>query len=71
MSVGQGCKTRYPLLLAHGLVTPASARWGRYRGTLQNVSHQQMVDATGKDCGAFDVRAFYVRLVGELAEMGF
>ena len=54
-----------------GLVTPASARWGRYRGTLQNVSHQQLVDATGKDCGAFDVRAFYVRLVCELAEMGF
>nr|WP_297179623.1 hypothetical protein [uncultured Agathobaculum sp.] len=54
-----------------GLVTPASARWGRYRGTLENVGHQQLVDAAGRDVGAFDVRAFYIRLVRELTEMGF
>lgn len=54
-----------------GLVTPQSARWGRYRGTLMGVSHQQLVDAQGVDSGGFDVRGFYVRLVQELVQMGF
>ncbi len=31
-----------------GLVTPASARWGLYRGTLDGVSHQQVVDVFEK-----------------------
>ena len=53
-----------------GLVTPASARWGRYRGTLEGVSHQQLVDAQGVDSG-FDVCGFYTQLVQELARMGF
>ena len=54
-----------------GLVTPQSARWGRYRGTLEGVSHQQLVDAQGKDDNCFDVRQFYIQLVQELVQMGF
>ena len=54
-----------------GLVTPQSARWGRYSGTLEGVSHQQLVDAQGKDNDCFDVRQFYTQLVQELVLMGF
>ncbi|MDO4269830.1 MAG: hypothetical protein Q4C72_02800 [Eubacteriales bacterium] len=54
-----------------GLVTPSSARWGRYRGTLEGVSHQMLADAFGRDIAGFDVRGFYTQLVHELAEMGF
>ena len=54
-----------------GLVTPASARWGRYRGTLEGVSHQQLVDAFGKDAPGFSAPKFYTGLVQELAGMGF
>ena len=53
-----------------GMVTPESARWGAYRGTLAGVSHQQLVDAADGD-GAFDIAAFYRSLVCDLAEKGF
>lgn len=53
-----------------GLVTPESARWGHYRGTIEGVSHQMLVDAFGRDVGGFHVRGFYIRLVRELAELG-
>lgn len=54
-----------------GLVTPGSARWGRYRGTLEGVSHQQLVGVGAEGGRSFDARAFYVHLAQELSEMGF
>lgn len=54
-----------------GLVTPASARWGHWRGTLEGVSHQQLVDVFGKDRDGFAVCGFYIRLVQELVRLGF
>lgn len=53
-----------------GLVTPVSARWGRYRGTLRGVSHQQLVDAFGRDTAHFSPCRFYAALVHELGRMG-
>ena len=64
--------TRALFFFAHGasdgLVTPDSARWGAYRGTLEGVSHQQLVDVTAG--GDFDAVAFYRSLVFDLAEKG-
>lgn len=57
--------------VSDGLVTPDSAKWGSYRGTLQNVSHQQAVDVLQKDFPGFSARTFYCRMVRELAEKGF
>ena len=54
-----------------GLVTPASARWGRWRGVLEGVSHQELVDAAGRDTSRFCAPAFYIRLVRELAQLGY
>lgn len=54
-----------------GLVTPASARWGHWRGTLEGVSHQQLVDVFSKDRDGFAVRGFYIRLVQGLVRLGF
>ena len=54
-----------------GLVTPASARWGHWRGVLEGVSHQQRVDAFRRDGNGFDVCGFYIRLVQDLARLGF
>jgi len=54
-----------------GLVTPESARWGKYRGALVNVSHWALVDAYGYDFPNFQPTVFHMRLVRELAEMGF
>ena len=53
-----------------GLVTPASARWGLYRGTLDGVSHQQVVDVFRKDAPGFSVKRFYISLARGLAEKG-
>ena len=54
-----------------GMVSPASAAWGDYRGTLTGVSHQALCDLYRCDTAGFDVRAFYRGLVKELAEKGF
>ena len=54
-----------------GLVSPASAVWGVYRGTLAGVSHQDSVGGRRRRRPNFDPGVFYVRLVQELAEMGF
>lgn len=59
-----------------GLVTEESARWTNFRGTIKNhrlrgVSHGDMIDLTREDYQGFEVLEFYVRLVEELAEMGF
>lgn len=53
-----------------GLVSPESAKWGNYRGTLKRVGHQDLADALKRDLPHFDPRAFYVALVSELREMG-
>lgn len=54
-----------------GLVTPDSAQWGDYRGTLNSVSHLELVDTYQRDTPAFQPVAFYQKLVQELAEKGF
>lgn len=54
-----------------GLVSPESAPWGIYRGTLERVSHQDLVDTLQRDLPYFKPCAFYVRIVRELARKGF
>lgn len=54
-----------------GLVSPDSAVWGNYRGTLEGVSHQDGVGGRRRKRPDFDAGEFYVRLVRELADMGF
>lgn len=54
-----------------GLVSPESAVWGHWRGTLEGVSHQDSVGGRRRKRPGFDAGEFYVRLVRELAEMGF
>jgi len=54
-----------------GLVTPASAAWGHYCGTLEGVSHLMLVDVYGRDLPGFDPCAFYLQLVRGLVELGF
>ncbi len=54
-----------------GLVSPKSAKWGLYRGTLERVSHQDLADALQRDLPHFKPRSFYVRIVRELAQQGF
>lgn len=54
-----------------GLVSPDSAVWGNYRGALEGVSHQDAVGGRRRKRPGFDAREFYIRLVQELAEMGF
>ena len=54
-----------------GLVSPESAVWGRWRGTLEGVSHQDGVGGRRRTRPGFDPGEFYVRLVRELAELGF
>ena len=54
-----------------GLVSPDSAVWGHWRGTLSCVSHLDAADSRGRDLPHFSVSDFYLRLVRELVEMGF
>ena len=54
-----------------GLVSPDSAVWGNYRGTLEGVSHQDGAGGRRRKRPGFDAGEFYVRLVRELAELGF
>lgn len=54
-----------------GLVSPESAVWGRWRGTLEGISHQDGVGGRRRKRPGFDPGEFYIRLVRELAEMGF
>ena len=54
-----------------GMVSPASARWGAYRGTLSGITHQCFCDVFRRDTGHFDVRAFYRALAADLAKRGF
>ena len=54
-----------------GLVSPDSAVCGNYRGTLEGVSQQDGVGGRRRKRPGFDAGEFYIRLVRELAEMGF
>lgn len=54
-----------------GMVSPESAAWGNYRGTLPGVSHQTFCDLYRRDPDGFDIRAFFRALVFELAQKGF
>lgn len=54
-----------------GLVSPDSAAWGVFRGTLEGVSHQDSAGGRRRARAGFDAGEFYVRLVRELADMGF
>ena len=54
-----------------GLVSPDSAVWGHWRGTLERVSHLDAADSRRRDLPHFSVSDFYLRLIRELAEMGF
>ena len=66
-----------------GLVTPASAAWGNFRGVLhgatgRGISHPDEVDARrmnfarrARGGGVSDIRQVYIDIVAELKEMGF
>ena len=54
-----------------GLVSPEHARWGVYRGTVENISHQDLVDSRQKDVKGFCMTEFYGQLIRDLAELGF
>ena len=54
-----------------GLVSPDSAVWGVHRGTMEGVSHQDSAGGRRRTRPGFDAGTFYIRLVQELAEMGF
>ncbi|MDO5141780.1 MAG: triacylglycerol lipase, partial [Eubacteriales bacterium] len=54
-----------------GLVTPASARWGHWRGVLEGVSHQELADVLCRDQPDFSPPGFYVQIAQELAYRGF
>ena len=54
-----------------GLVAPESARWGVYRGTIENISHQDLVDSRKKDVKGFCMTRFYGGLIRDLEERGF
>lgn len=66
---------RYDRRASDGLVTPESARWGRFLGCMtaagrRGISHVDMTDQLRRNIPGFDVRAFYVNLVRELKEKG-
>ena len=54
-----------------GLVSPRSARWGHWRGTLEGVSHQDITDCRQKDLSHFHTTTFYLLLARQLAAMGY
>lgn len=54
-----------------GLVSPDSAVWGTYRGTVECVSHQDMSGTRRRTHAHFSAVDFYCRMAQELAEMGF
>lgn len=54
-----------------GMVSPAAAAWGAYRGTLSGVSHQALCDLYRRDTAGFDVRAFYRSIAADLAQKCF
>ena len=59
-----------------GLVSIESAKWGEFRGILENkhyrgISHGDIIDLRRDDYKAFDVIEKYVEIVSELKEKGY
>jgi len=59
-----------------GLVSVDAAKWGKFKGVLKTrkprgISHGDIIDLRRHDYKGFDVREFYVKMVGELKDMGF
>lgn len=54
-----------------GLVSPQSAKWGNYHGTIERISHRDVVDCRKRDYQHFSATDFHIKLVNELAEKGF
>ena len=54
-----------------GLVAPAAARWGHWRGTLEGLSHQDITDCRQKDLSHFHTLTFYLLLARLLAALGY
>jgi len=59
-----------------GLVEINSAKWGEFKGVLQNkrgrgISHGDMIDLKREDIEGFDVLKFFYDIVCELKEAGF
>lgn len=59
-----------------GLVSTRSARWGNFRGVMENqfhrgISHGDMIDLKREDYRGFDVVECFVGIVSDLKERGF
>lgn len=54
-----------------GLVSPESAVWGRDRGVLEGISHQDAVGGRRRRRKNFSAAEFYLNLAAELTEMGY
>jgi len=60
-----------------GLVSTDSAKWGEFRGVIENnkhrrgISHGDIIDLRRDDYKAFDVIEKYVEIVSELKERGY
>lgn len=59
-----------------GLVSTESARWGEFRGVIENqfhrgISHGDMIDLKREDYRGFDVVECFVGIISELKERGF
>lgn len=54
-----------------GLVSPNSARWTNYQGTIENISHQDIVDCRKKNLKHFSTTDFYIQVAQKLVEKGF
>lgn len=59
-----------------GLVSTESARWGEFRGVIENryrrgISHGDMIDLKREDYRGFDVVECFVGIVSDLRERGF
>ncbi len=66
---------RFSTRLNDGLVSVDSAKWGEFKGVVKSskrrgISHGDIIDLRRNDYKGFDVRAFYVKLVAELKDMG-
>lgn len=59
-----------------GLVSTGSARWGDFRGVIENryrrgISHADMIDLKREDYKDFDIAECFVEIVSELKRKGF
>ena len=59
-----------------GLVSVSSAKWGEFRGVIENkhyrgISHGDIIDLRRDDYKAFDVIEKYVQIVSELKDKGY